>query len=492
MLRPWELNVVINRDSDVAIYLQIAHGVIEEIQRGRLPPGTVLPGSRELADKLEINRKTVILAYDELIAQGWLVAEGKRGTFVSHSIPVLSASSKDKKALATHIAPLGYKLYGSPFSSEFHGAKANVISFTDGVPDTRLIPFEALSRAFRHALIVSARANRLGYDDPRGSLVLREAIVSMMNMERGLNADVDNVCIVRGSQMGIFLSARILANPGDYVVLERLSYPPAREAFESCGARVLSVGMDAQGMKMAELEDLCRQYRVRAVYVTPHHQFPTTVMMTADRRLKLLMLAEQYDFAIVEDDYDHEFHFSHHPMFPLASMDRSGRVIYVGSLSKVLAPGLRVGYIAAPTEIINRCASEIMLIDRQGNAVTELAVAELLATGEVKRHIRRTLKIYNERRQFLAELVSNELRPFVNFALPDGGLAFWLRLSDRIDIQQLLINAEECQVRVLPGVLFSVENQPVQAIRLGYGNLDINELTLGIRRLKQAFERCTV
>lgn len=242
-------------------------------------------------------------------------------------------------------------------------------------------------------------------------------------------------------------------------------------------------------MKMDELESLCRRHRVRAVYVTPHHQFPTTVMMTADRRLKLLMLAEQYDFAIVEDDYDHEFHFSHRPMLPLASMDRWGRVIYVGSLSKALAPGLRVGYLAAPIEIINRCASEIMLIDRQGNDVTELAVAELLTSGEIKRHIRRTLKTYNERRQILAELVLKELHTFATFDLPEGGLALWLRLNDRLDIQKLLSDAERSQVKILTSRLFSVEDNPVQVIRLGYGNLDINELTIGIQRLKQAFDQ---
>ncbi|MEZ0238361.1 MAG: PLP-dependent aminotransferase family protein [Methylophilaceae bacterium] len=487
MLRPWKLKVDIRRDAGTAIYLQIAQRVIEEIQRGRLVPGTALPGTRELAEDLGINRKTVVLAYDELVAQGWLSAEGKRGTFVSSAIPALDEVFPVSAPPAARSEAPRYTLYGAEMPADVPQAR-DMLDFGDGVPDTRLIPYEIISRAFRHALIVSARANRLGYGDPRGTPALREAIVSMVNMERGLNASLQNVCTVRGSQMGIFLAARLLARQGDAVVMEELSYPPAREAFRACGAQVLSVGQDAQGLRVDELEDICRRQRIRAIYVTPHHQFPTTVMMSADRRLKLLMLAEQYDFAIIEDDYDHEFHFSHHPVMPLASLDHWGRVIYVGSLSKVLAPGLRVGYLIAPARVIDCCASEIMLIDRQGNAVTELAAAELLSSGEVRRHVRRTLKTYSERRVVAGELVAKELGRAVTFDPPDGGLALWLRLDERYDIDRLVRDAASLNVRILSGAEFSDPGRSIPAIRLGYGSLDQGELTTGIRRLSRALQ----
>jgi GntR family transcriptional regulator / MocR family aminotransferase len=485
MLRSWSLKLTITDTSGLPVYLQIAQQIMEEIQRGRLAPSTAMPGTRELAEKLQVNRKTVILAYDELIAQGWLVSEQRRGSFVSANLPNFNAqpqAAKTSKQPANVVAATDHPLlsYQSPVDG--------VIDFNDGIPDARLIPFNILSRAFRHALIGSSKGKSLGYGDPRGTLALRQSIVTMLNMERGLSVSIDQICIARGSQMGIFLAARVLTRPGDNIVVEQLSYPAAKEAFRSCGAHISTVGQDKHGIDVVALEKLCQQKPIRAIYVTPHHQFPTTVIMTAERRLKLLMLAEQYDFTIVEDDYDHEFHFSHHPVFPLASTNHGGRVIYVGSLSKVLAPGLRVGYLVATPGLIDRCAQEVMLIDRQGNSITELAVAELMDSGEIKRHIRRTFKIYNERRNLLIALVKNELKEYVTFDAPDGGLAIWLRLKEGIDVEKVAEQALMHKVRILPGTLFSESAHSVHAIRLGFGSLTTTELEKGVLALKTAFQ----
>lgn len=484
MLRSWNLNLTVTHSSGVSVYLQIAQQIVDEIQRGRLTPSTTMPGSRELAQQLNVNRKTIVLAYDELIAQGWLTTQSRRGTFVSANLPRFAiAPTNNKPATEQHTLISNTTM---PLNDDYSPSQ-HLIDFDDGVPDTRLIPFEILSRAFRHALLSPSKNNRLGYGDPKGMLSLRQAIITMLNLERGLNVNINQICIARGSQMGIFLAARALIKPNDYVVVENLSYPPAREAFKTCGAKILTVDLDKQGIDVVALEKLCKKHVIRAIYVTPHHQFPTTVMMTAERRLKLLMLAEQYGFFIVEDDYDHEFHFSHHPVFPLASTNHHNRVIYVGSLSKVLAPGLRVGYLVASEAFINQCASEVMIIDRQGNSITELAVAELMASGEIKRHIRRTFKIYNDRRNLLIEMINMHLRDFVNYDAPNGGLAVWLRLNDNIDINNVVKATQLEQVRILPGATFSESANKIQAIRLGFGSLNINELETGILRLKKAF-----
>lgn len=492
MLRLWAFNITLSQDSGMAIYKQIVQKIIEEIKIGRLNASTAMPSSRDLAANLKVNRKTVILAYEELIAQGWLNAEKRRGTFVSDNLPKFQMLDH---LPSHHLDNVIASSSGAYTQKTVHQSKPapteNLIDFNDGIPDARLIPFEVLSRAFRHALVGTTRVNCLGYDNPRGVIQLRKSIANMLNIERGLHVNVDNVCIVRGSQMGIFLAARVLIKTDDIVVVESLTYPPARDAFKSCGATILSVGVDESGINVDALEAICKKQPVRAIYVTPHHQFPTTVMMTAERRLKLLRLAEQYDFLIIEDDYDHEFHFVHHPALPLASTDTSGRVIYVGSMSKVLAPGLRIGYIVAPKAFIDRCATEIMLIDRQGNSVTELVVSELIDSGEVKRHIRRTFKIYEERRSLLKKLLHEELSSSINFNIPQGGLAFWVQFNQEINLELLVNRARHENVSILPASMFTDNNLHIQAVRMGFASLNNTELKQGVSGLKRALDWCS-
>jgi GntR family transcriptional regulator / MocR family aminotransferase len=483
MLRSWELNIELNKSSADAIYLQLVQKITEAIQSNRILPSSVMPGTRALSTKLGVNRKTVIMAYDELIAEGWLVTEKRRGTFVNTQLPNRLGNSKvtnQHKASAVIQDVKNHQIKNVETMQD-------VICFNNGTPDTRLIPFNLLSRAFRHALVISSRANRLGYENAKGMMLFRQSITNMLNMERGLNIELDNVCSIRGSQMGIFITARILIKSNDIVVVEKFTYPYARDAFESCGAKIIAVEQDKNGIDLTELEQLCREVRIRAVYVTPQHQYPTTVILNKDRRLRLQLLAEQYDFMIIEDDYDHEFNYTNTSTFPIASNDNSGRVIYIGSFSTVLAPALRVGFLVASKEIINQCASEISLIDRQGNAITELAMSELMNSGEIKRQILKNSKMYKSRRDALDGLIRDQLSLYVDFDKPDGGLAFWLRIKKEVDPNQFMEHAQRYKVAILPDCLFSKNNNKISAIRLGFASLNEDEMASGIGRLKKVF-----
>jgi len=483
MLRPWDLQIVLDRTGAAPAWQQIENAVIDAIRRGRLTPGVALPGTRDLAARIGVNRKTVQQAYDELAAQGWLTTEATRGTFVSAMLPVMEQQVTPTGATArAAIFPLRRAAPDLPVTMPEPG----ILRFDDGTPDTRLMPAELVARAYRRALLEASRRNRLGYGDPRGSLALREAVAAMLRADRGLDCTADNICITRGSQMAIYLAARLLAERGDTVAVESLSYPPAREAFCSAGATILQIGLDEHGMKTDELEAHCRSQTLRAIYVTAHHQFPTTVVLPQQRRIQLLALAEQYGFAIVEDDYDHEFHFAHRPMLPLASVHGFSRLLYIGSLSKLLSPSLRIGYLVAAEDVINRAAAEIMMIDRQGDPVNEAAAAELMTSGALKSHTRKVLRIYAQRREFLAATLRAKLGDAVAFLLPQGGLALWVNFAPHIDVAALATRGLAKGVGITPGQAFATNGHQTNGVRLGFGSLDEPELHTAVERLAKA------
>ncbi len=360
-----------------------------------------------------------------------------------------------------------------------------VLVLTGGVPDVRLVPASLLARAYRRALRVES-ASALGYGDPRGHERLRAALAAMLSALRGLAAGPDEVIVTRGSQMAIDLVARTLIAPGDVVAVEALGYRPAWEALRLAGARLVPLPVDASGLRVDALEALAARERVRAVYLTPHHQYPTTVVLAPGRRLSLLALAKARRMAILEDDYDHEFHFEGRPVLPLASADDAGVVVYVGTLSKVLAPGLRIGFVVAPPPLIERLAARRAFVDRQGDRAVERAVAELLEDGDVQRHARRVRRVYQARRGVLAEALGRRLGSVLSFPLPAGGMALWARVDEAVDVDAWAERALEKGVAFFPGRRFAFDGRRRPFVRLGFAALGEEELEEAVRRMAAA------
>lgn len=470
IVHPWKLNLADEpgNDPNQPLRTQIIHALIRDIQRGRLMPGAFLPSSRELAASLGVNRKTVVSAYDELIAQGWLEATSTRGTRVPASLP-----DRLPDMMVGHIEP-GFT---PDFPFDAGDAGAYPVAGTDsltldlGSPDCRLFPIDTLGRAYRDAATRARRAGRLSYGDPRGSLALRDAIATMLRAQRGMTVRPEHICVTRGSQMGVALAARVLMRPRDAVVMESLAYTPAIPSFTMAGAKVFGVPLDDQGIDVEAVEALCRRERVRALFLTPHHHFPTTVSLRPERRLRLLELARQFGFAIIEDDYDHEYHFESQPLLPIGSY-APGRTIYIGSLSKLTLPGLRIGYVVASTQVIDAIAALVMNFDRQGNVLTEEAAAELIASGELRRHVRKTHAVYAERRQSFATALRRHLADLAEFDVPEGGLAYWLRFRDPAVLDRIDRGAASERLRFAPSTSFAVPPSQERGLRLGFASLE--------------------
>ncbi|WP_416799228.1 PLP-dependent aminotransferase family protein [Ciceribacter azotifigens] len=452
------------------VFLAIADAIIRDITRGRLAPGARLPGTRALARELGVHRNTVDAAYQELLTQGWLRAERARGTFVAGDLP--------QGMMASRVVPV----------PEEPAEVRPALAFTDGAPDPKLVPNKALARAFRRALLSPAFRAGADYGDARGTLALRQALAAYLASDRGVVADPARVLIARGSQMALFLAARAVIEPGQVIAVEEPGYPLAWEAFRAAGAGVHGIPVDAGGLSVCALEAaLMCDPRIRAVYVTPHHQYPTTVTMGAARRLQLLELAQRHGITLIEDDYDHEYRFEGRPVLPLATRAPADLpLIYVGSLSKLLSPGIRLGYVVAPEPLLTRMATARAAIDRQGDVALEAALAELVRDGELGRHARKARRVYRIRRDLLARALSQELGTRVAFDLPAGGLALWLRSED-VKVDVWAERAGRAGLALLPGTRFAFGGPAPQAFRLGYAALEEAQILRAVQILARSW-----
>ena len=487
-LRKWRPLLKLDEAQPQASYRKIVEGLVTAITEGRLRPGTLLPGTREMAQLLDVNRKTVILAYEEAVTKGWLESVQRRGTFVSTQLAtgaVAARSALPSFALALSQAPAVAYFTASEQAVELQH-QPGALFFDNGACDHRLLPQAVLHRYYRNALRNSFTTNTVRHGCDGSSQYLRSALADMLRHNRSLNVGAEHICLTQGVQMSLYLTASVLLKPGDVVLVERLSYPPAWEIFRQLGARLVTVDLDEEGCRVDQIAPLCRQHNVRMMYLTPHHQFPTTVSLHAGRRQQLLELARVHDFCVIEEDYDHEYHFSGRPYLPLAS-DRSQRhVIYIGSLSKSLGSTFRCSFIVAPPNVIEVLERTAVLTLGQGDAVMQRMLADLINDGELKKHLRRVSTEYRRRRQTLLDCLHEAFGTLVSVQEPEGELALWVKFADSIDVDQLAAKALELDLVVRGGRLFSPDGHPENALRLGFASLDTDEIRRATQRLAQA------
>jgi GntR family transcriptional regulator/MocR family aminotransferase len=470
MLRPWKLSFNIDSKSGKAVYLQIADAIIADIQSGRLKAGDALPGSRTLAQELEVNRNTIVEALNVLLNEEWLISNERKGTFVANTFP---GQAKKRKA---GIQPVTVK---EPVS-------ATRISIDDGHPDSRIAPVDELARAYRQIFKQKARWQMMGYGDAMGTPGFRKAIVNMLNQQRGLQTNEQLVCITRGSQMAMYLAAHVLIDEGDHVMVEHPGYKPAWKAFEKAGATLLAVRLDEEGLLIEDvIAHLNSGKKIKAIYTTPHHQYPTTVTLSLQRRMQLIKLSNQYGFTIIEDDYDNEFHFGYRPVLPLSSFTELKNYVYIGTMSKVVAASLRVGYLTSnDKKLIEKAAALRQLIDVQSDTIMEQAILQLIEDGTIKRHLKKATAYYRNKRNLTDALLNKYLGAKVKFRLPDGGLAFWIEPLVKVNWEDIAAKLQKKGIRIITSASYSLA-KPVNGFRLGYGSLTEKQLEEGIKALAE-------
>ncbi|MBL6444879.1 PLP-dependent aminotransferase family protein [Fulvivirga sp. 29W222] len=483
---PWKTVIKLDNSLSTPLYLQIVNAIVREITSGHLAKSTKVPGTRLMSETLSVNRKTVVQAYDELMAQGWFEAFPSRGTFVSGKLPIVEPHTLDRHKGGEDVAAI-LQIKSTEFT-DYRSKPKHSIEINQGTPDPRLAPIDWIYKECRSLAKTTYGKNFLKYGAARGDEKLRISLSRYLSETRGMNINKENILITRGSQMGIFMILNVLLNKGDTVVVGHSSYDSADWSIKHLGGNPLRIGVDEFGLNIDELEKLLKTTKVSIVYITPHHHYPTTVTLPAERRIQLLELALKYNFAIIEDDYDYDFHYSSSPLLPLASLNHHEHVIYIGSFSKIFAPAIRIGYIVSSRRIINELSKIRGIIDRQGDPVLEHVMALAIESGELQRHLKKTLKIYLSRRDLLCKRLNEKLGGLIEYKVPEGGMALWVKFLSGLkpDADYLV---SECLKRGLYLNLCHDFINHQSSMRLGFASVNEQEIETAIDILAEVIKQ---
>lgn len=473
---PWKSIIQLQKEGECPVYLQIANAISLEIKKGHLGPGVKLPGTRQLSDLLDVHRITVVRAYEELDAQGWIEMRPAQGSFTSRDLPESKPRllTKDQKRASAFAPTTGYDVTVNKWIKTPASPNRHIVGFHDG-PDPRLIPVNDIAKAFRSVMVKKVNAKYTSYVETAGVTRFRTILSNYLNDTRGLQTNFENILISRGSTMGLYLLTTVLFAKGDAVIVANPNYYYADRTFLNAGMDLVQVPVDDSGIDVDAIEKVCRKKKIKAIYITSHHHYPTTVTLCASRRIRLLDLASQYGFIIIEDDYDYDFHYCSSPILPLVSSDTKGMVIYIGTLSKTLSPAMRTGYVIAPVNLIQELARIRQIIDGQGDPILELALCDLFEDGTIKRHLKKSLHEYHLRRDFVCAQLAARFADIIDFRPPDGGLAVWAKFDPAISLPKLSEKMKTENVILSNGLIHNSGPVSLNATRMGFGWMTIEE-----------------
>lgn len=480
--------LALNPESAAPMYRQLYDFLRQAILEGRLLPGQRLPATRVFAAELGVSRNTVMLAFDALLSEGYLQGKMGSGTYVTGTLPdkLLQATQPSSQVSAPpsprhFLSKRGQAIAGIPVGAV--STPEAIRPFQHGLPAVFDFPFDIWAR-------IAARVLRwmpyhsLGYGEAAGYYPLREAIADYLRTARAVRCDAEQIIIVNGSQQALDLAARVLLDPGETAWVEDPGYFGAKRAFAGAGVEIIPVPLDAEGLDVERGREL--DSGARLIYVTPSHQYPLGVTMSLARRLQLLEWANQSAAWILEDDYDSEYRYSGRPLSSLQGLDQHGRVIYLGTFSKVLFPALRIGYLAVPENLANAFIAAKSVSDRHNPLLEQMVLAKFMEEGHFTRHIRRMRVLYQERRQALVRAAEAELKGLLAIQPSDAGMHVIGLFPESADDRAAARRAAEFKITANPLSAYYLEKPGRAGLVLGYSAFNEREITAAVRRLARA------
>ncbi len=470
------------------VYIQIAQQIINAIQRGYISKGTKLPGSRILSTLLKIHRNTVVAVYDELASQGWVNIIPNKGTFVlipkQTTIPI--------KANTQHIDQV-YKYSkqtGFPFQPSFNLATNVELTkatyhINAGRPDLRLHNAHQFSRWYSAVMKRKPLIKKWQQNNQAQHISYNKQLCNYLNATRGFHIKPKNLLSTRSTEMSLYIVSQLLIKQHDVVLVAHLSNYASNMIFQQAGAKLKTIPVDEYGLNIEYIKTHFKKGSIRCLYICAHRQYPTTVTLSAKRRLQLLELAKAYQFAIIEDDYDYDFQFEGSNIIPMASADANGMVIYLGKLGQSLFPNFQTGFVVAPENLISEAKNYLQLLDKQGDIIQEQILAELISEGEIYRLTKKNITVYKARRDCLNLNLAKYFKGIISWKIPSGGLAIWLNFNTKISLVKLAKAAEKHDLYLPKTILY--QNKDTCAIRFGFGDLNLEDIEVTIKKLKNAY-----
>lgn len=476
------LNLVLENNHS-KYYLNIADAIRKAIEQGLVTPCELLPSTRKLAEQLQVNRHTIMAAYRELIAQGWVESKLRKGYRVTKNLPIIQASHQ-KHSSSHETVSHNWQIIKKNNTAQKKSASHYQFNFAGGNPDISLFPFNDFRSSMNTALNRPAIKD-LNYGDNAGYPPFIKEVSTYLRRVRSINDK--EIIVVNGTQEALYILSQVLLTKGDKVAVESLGYRPAWNTFENTGAQLIGIKQTNQGIDVDHLESILKIHSIKLLYLTPLHQYPTTTTLPVSERMKIYRLAQQYNFAIIEDDYDHEFHYDTQPLAPIAANDPAGLVIYISSFSKLMFPAVRLGIMAVDKSLASHLINYRTLINHKTNILMQDAVARWMKEGAFERHLRKVTRVYQKRRECMVHMLNEFKNQGMNihFNTPPGGMALWVDVG--FNAEKIALKAQQQDIYILAENAFhlSARNNLNKYLRLGFSGQSEEKIEQGLIKLKR-------
>lgn len=471
--------LVLDRDSNVHLNRQLYNLMKRYILDGSIAPDTQLPSTRALSETLSISRNTTVAVYEILLAEGYIETRTGSGTWVA-DLPPSAIKHRNAVSALPSLSKRGQTMVSLPCDHTLPRQAA----FLPGYPDLQSFPFSTWARLLkRHAR--DAREDIYGYHWITGHPNLKAAVASYLRVSRGVDCEAGQVIIVNGAQAALDILGRLLLNEGDAFCIEEPGYPRARSAFVAAGGRPAPLPVGLEGWQLGAIQ----RASPRLIYTTPSCQWPLGRVMRMEERLRLLQIADQCDSWIIEDDYDSEYRFRGRPVSAMQGLDRTGRVIYVGTFAKTLFPSLRIGFMVVPTMLVDGLERIVSNTGQYPPLLLQVALAEFMTEGHFASHIRRTRSLYAKRQERFLAVCDRYLSELITLGPSDGGMQLVGRFKSARDDLAVQREARKQGVTFTPLSPFYSHTPPVHGALLGYAGVPEDEMADGVRHLRTAILR---